>query len=490
MNQVKNIGVIGGGSAGLVAALIIKTKFPFMDIDVVRSEKIGIIGVGEGSTEHWSNFMDYVGLDVTEMIKECDASFKSGIMFSGWGEKDYLQSITGRYNIYHNRYPFIYGQLISEADHPKDLVSDHAWNSRVNTYFVGQENMSSVIQYHFNTSKLNEWLTRKCRERGITVIDDEISNVIIDNENKIKSLKGEKQDYSYDFYVDSTGWRRVLIGALGAKWQSYEKYLKMKNAIVFPTEGSEDIPMWTKAQAMEYGWMFTIPVWGRNGNGYIYDGDYITADQAHQEVESFLGRKVDVAKQFQFTPGALDRPWISNCVAVGLSASFVEPLEASSIGTSIQQCFLICEKLINYTPSTVESYNKSITKLLDNIRDFIALHYITTRRSSDFWKDVSEIELPDNLKEKLGIWKYKLPSIDDFEGSSFYLFTAFHHILVLYGLGLIDVEAIKREYMLTIPPDRRDEARFLIEEQRRLRCQTIPHKTMLEIIRTIKNENY
>jgi len=490
MKEVKTVGIIGGGTAGLVAALIIKTKFPFMDIDVIRSEKIGIIGVGEGSTEHWSSFMEYVGLDVAEMIRECDASFKSGIMFKGWGEKDYLQSITGRYNLFHNRYPFIYGQLISDATHPKDLVSSHAWDSRVNTYFVTQENMSSVIQYHFNTNKLNSWLTRKCQERGITVLDDEILEVSLDEQNQISNLRGEKQIYNYDFYVDSTGWRRMLIGALGAKWQSYGEYLKMKNAIVFPTESDEEIPMWTRAQAMEYGWMFTIPVWGRNGNGYIYDGDYITADQAHEEVEKFFGRKIDIAKKIEFTPGALDRPWISNCVAVGLSASFVEPLEASSIGTSIQQCFLMCEKLINYNPSTIESYNRSMGKLLDNIRDFIALHYVTDRRSSDFWKDVSKIKLPESLSQKLETWKYKLPSIDDFEGSSFYLFTAFHHILVLYGLGLFDVDAIRKEYMLTIPQERQDEARFLIDEQKRLRCQTISHKTMLEIIRTVKNENY
>jgi len=490
MKDVKSVGIIGGGSAGLVAALIIKTKFPFMDVEIVRSEKIGIVGVGEGSTEHWSNFMDYVGLSITEMIKECDASFKSGIMFTGWGEKDYLQSITGRYNIYHNRYPYIYGQLISEAEHPKDLVSSHAWESKVNTYFIGQENMSSANQYHFNTNKLNSWLVSKCEERGIRVLDDEIQEVNINEQGDISSLKGEKKVYSYDFYVDSTGWKRVLIGKLGAKWQSYGQYLKMKNAMVFPTGGLEDIPMWTRAQAMEYGWMFTIPIWGRCGNGYIYDGDYVTADKAHAELEAFLGKKVDIAKQFQFDPGALDRPWINNCVAVGLSASFVEPLEASSIGTSIQQSFLICEKLINYTPSTVELYNKSMGKLLDNIRDFIALHYITPRRTSDFWKDVNEIKLPDSLQEKLETWKYKLPSIDDFDGSNFYLFTAFHHILVLYGLGLFDVEAIKKEYVMSMPPDRRDEAKFLVDEQKYLRCQTVPHATLLALIRSLKNENY
>lgn len=490
MNDIKTLGVIGGGSAGLVAALIAKTKFPHMQVDVVRSEKIGIVGVGEGSTEHWSGFMNFVGLDTTEMIKECDASFKSGIMFKGWGEHDYLQSINGRFNIYHNHYPFVYGHIISHiANAPKDLVSDHAWNNRVNTYFVGQDEKSPVVQYHFNTHKLNLWLTKKCEERGIRVIDDEIVNVEI-ADNKISMLTGEKQNYTYDFYIDSTGWRRLLIGKLGATWQSYSKYLKMKKAIVFPTSAKEDLPMWTTAQAMKYGWMFNIPIWDRCGNGYIFDSDYITAEQAQKEVEEFLGHPVEVAKEFTFDPGALDTPWIGNCCAVGLSASFVEPLEASSIGTSIQQSFLICEKLVNYNQATIDGYNESMTAVLNNIRDFIALHYITNRRDTDFWKDVNELELPASLAKKLETWRTKLPVQEDFPGSTFHLFTAFHHILVLYGLGLFDVDAIKHEYTLSVNDHIKNEADARVQEDRYLRCETISHRTMLQIIRDLRQENY
>jgi tryptophan halogenase len=490
MNDINKIGIIGGGSAGLVAALILKTKFPHISIDIIRSEKIGIIGVGEGSTEHWSIFMDFVGINPVEMIKECDASFKSGIMFKGWGENDYLQSISGRYNQYHQNYPYIYSHMISHGFKPKDLVSSHAWESKVNTFFLGQESMSPTVQYHFNTNKLNEYLIKKCIERNIKIIDDEILDVLINSDSGISELVGEKKKYSYDFYIDSTGWKRLLIEKLGAKWQDYSKYLKMKKAIVFPTLQENEIPMWTTAQAMDYGWMFTIPVWGRNGNGYIFDSDYISSDQAHAELESFLGKKIEIAKEFSFIPGALDRPWIKNCCAVGLSASFVEPLEASSIGTSIQQSFLICERLINYSFTTEHIYNKSMDKILNNIRDFIALHYISARQSSNFWKDMKNINLPDSLSEKLEIWKHKLPVPEDFDGSNFFLFTTFHHILVLHGLGLINEESIRKEYLLSVPKDKKEDAEFTVSTERNLRCQTIPHKTMLDVIRNIKNENY
>ena len=491
MKHINTLAVVGGGSAGLVAALIIKTKFPHINLDVIRSKKIGIIGVGEGSTEHWSDFMNFVQIDPVEIIRECDATFKSGIMFEGWSKDTYLQSIMARVNGYEKNYPYVYSHLIANNATPQELVSDHAWNSKVNTWFIGQENPSSTVQFHFNTNKLNDYLTKKCIERGINIVDDEIVDVKIDTVNNINELIGENKKYNYDFYIDSTGFRRILIDKLGAKWQSYRKYLKMKSAIVFPSKYDSDIiPMWTRSKALDYGWMFTIPVWDRTGNGYIFDSDYISADQAHQELEVLFNKKIDISKQINFDPGTLDNPWINNCCAIGLSASFVEPLEASSIGTSIQQVFLLCEKLINYNQSTINSYNHTMSLVLDNIRDFIALHYVTNKQTSDFWKDLKLIDLPDSLGEKLDRWQHQLPTADDFKGSSFFLFNAFHHILVLHGLGLFNIESIKKEYRLMVSDDKKQEARFIVDNEKNLRCQTIPHKVMLDVIRNLKNENY
>lgn len=489
--MINSMAIVGGGSAGLVAALIIKTKFPHINLDIIRSKSIGTIGVGEGSTEHWSSFMEYVGLDSSEVIRECDSTFKSGIMFKGWSDNDYLQSIGNRLNSSYNHYPYIYADLISKNVHPRDLVSDHAWESKVNTWFIGQESKSSTVQFHFNTHKLNDYLTKKCIQRGINVYDDEIINVVINESGNIESVISEETTYNYDFYIDSTGFKKLLISKLGATWRSHKEFLKMKSAIVFPTEHkSDNINMWTTAQALEYGWMFTIPVWDRCGNGYIFDSDYISSDQAVDEVEKFLGHAVDVTKQINFDPGALDKSWIKNCCAIGLSSSFIEPLEASSIGTSIQQTFLLCEKFINYNEFSIKSYNDTLNLIIDNIRDFIVLHYITKKQSSTFWRDVSNIKLPDSLSEKLEVWRYKMPVAEDFQGSSFYLFTEFHHILVMYGLGLFNTPAIRYEYDVSIPDYKKEEARFIINEQRSMRCQTIPHKTMIELIRTLKNENY
>ena len=121
------------------------------------------------------------------------------------------------------------------------------------------------------------------------------------------------------------------MSKLGAKWNSYNKYLKMNEAIAFQTEDTDNYNTYTLARAMDYGWMWRIPVYGRWGNGYIFNNEYINAGQAKKEVEKLLGREINVARNIKFDPGSLDRVWIKNCLAVGLSANFVEPLEATSI---------------------------------------------------------------------------------------------------------------------------------------------------------------
>ena len=483
----KSIAIVGGGTAGFVAALTLKTRFPSINVSVIRSSKIGIIGVGEGSTEHWFQFMKHINVDHHTIIKECNATYKCGIMFQGWGEKDYLHNIQDEYNVRAGQYPFFYGRQIGNKLPAEELVSKRNWDNQVNTWFLDKPFSSPTNQYHFNTHKLNEFLTNMCGHKGINVIDDEILDITMNYEGEIDTLIGEKDSYKYDFYIDSTGFKKMLISKLGAKWQSYSKYLKMNSAIVFPTEDTDEYNMWTIAKAMDYGWMFRIPVQGRWGNGYIFDSNYITPEQAQDEVERTLGYKVNIGKHITFDPGALDKVWIKNCCAIGLSASFVEPLEASSIGSSIQQSFLLMNRIINYNDDVIDGYNKDVNDILTNIRDFVALHYVTKKENSQFWKDVQNIELPDTLQKKLSIWKNRLPINEDFnELSRYILFTEAHHIFILNGLDLFNNDAIKNEYEM-YDPEIRMHADRIIEEQTTLTNTTrsLPHKKMLEAIRSL-----
>lgn len=488
MDKIKKITVVGGGTAGFVAALILKVRFPQSDISVVRSKKIGIIGVGEGSTEHWNEFMKYIDVPYQTVIRYCDATFKCGIMFRGWGDKDYMHSIGPENDIKNGQYPTVYGRLISSNSPNHALNPSLTWQNKIFAKHLDPSRPSPFNQYHFNTNKLNDFLTEIAKIKKIPVIDDEILDVELNEQGEISNIIGENASYSSDFYIDCTGFRKILISKLGAKWQSHGKYLKMKSAVVFPTKEKEEYNMWTVAQAMDYGWMFNIPVWGRNGNGYIFDSDYITADQAKVEVEKFLGHEVDIGKHLTFDPGHLDRVWIKNCCAIGLSANFIEPLEATSIGTSIQQAFLLMHRLPNYTEKTIERYNKDVCDIMTNIRDFVILHYITKKTNTEFWKDVSKIEIPDSLKENLEKWRTNLPIADDFSHQTTYtLFKDAHHLQVLAGLGLFDRDSIRKEYEVMHPEIKQIAENFIRETRTFERIDpAMGHK---EFISAIRNSN-
>ena len=258
--------VVGGGTAGFVSALILKSSYPSYTVDIIKSSNIPTIGVGEGSTEHWSRFMDFVGIQAGEMIKECDATFKTGIMFKDWGGRDYLQNVHSHYSADRNGFPIVYSKLMSQDVDPRKLTGDYLWDNKTPfmKFIEERPNETGVSQYHFNTSKLNDYLIKKSKQMGCNIIDDEVEPIWT---TEIKQLRGKEHVYHYDFYVDCTGFKRLLISKLGAKWKSYRQWLKMKEAIVFPTPEEDEIPIWTLAKAMDYGWMFRIPVWGRKGNG-------------------------------------------------------------------------------------------------------------------------------------------------------------------------------------------------------------------------------
>jgi hypothetical protein len=487
MSKLNKISVIGGGTAGLVAALILKCRFPNCSVNLIRSKRIGIIGVGEGSTEHWNEFMKYIGVPFQTVIKECDATFKAGIMFRGWADEDFMHSIGPENDIKNGQYPTVYGKLISGQYPNKTFNPSLSWESRVYEHRLNLENGSPWNQYHFNTNKLNDFLTKVAVEKNISVLDDEILEVMLDKDGAIDHLVGETDNYKSDFYIDSTGFSKVLISKLGAKWNSYSEYLKMNSAIVFPLEDTAEYNMWTTAQAMDYGWMFNIPVWGRSGNGYIFDSNYITAEQAKDEVEKFLGREVVIGKTLKFDPGALDRVWIKNCCAIGLSSSFVEPLEATSIGTSIQQSFLLMHRLPNYDEDTIEKYNKDINDILTNLRDFVILHYITKKDNTQFWRDIRNMPIPESLAKNLKKWRKNLPIADDFKESTDYkLFSDAHYIHILAGLKLFDIEAIKQEYEMMHPVIKEIAENFIREKYTFEKINpSVGHKQYIEYVRNL-----
>lgn len=440
------IAVVGAGTAGFITSLILKQYFPQYQIDMIYSKDIGIVGVGEGSTEHWKSFMQFIGISNGDIVSLCDASYKAGIMFENWGVDDYLHVVEGAYLEKYLERPIMYEYLVSENTPAIDMVSKLCQYSRVqleeNIFQAAQE--SPVAQYHFNTNKLNDFLTNLSNQRGIRLIDDTITDVVLTKTNEIDYIVG-KEKYNYDFYIDCTGFKKLLISKLGAEWESHSDILKMNSAIVFPTD-NDDYPMWTLARAMKSGWMFRIPVWGRKGNGYIFDKNFISVDGAKKELEKYLGYEIEIAKHIEFDPGYLPTPWINNCVAIGLSANFIEPLEATSIGTSIQQAFLLANNLHGYTDHTVEKYNNEVQEIMLNIRDFVFLHYLGGRTDTDFWKSIQDIKIPESLQKVLDIAQHRVPIDTDISWSSYALFKSANYAIILHALRLLNTDAVKAHF--------------------------------------------
>jgi len=483
MKSPKSVLVVGGGTAGLIAAIILKKGLSNLKVDVVHSKNIGIVGVGEGSTEHFRNFMNFAGINQHQIIKECDATYKSGIMFTNWGPKNYLHSVGEPFNNKMGLYPHVYARQIgNNIDY---VNSGLLWNNKLEQFWLNNKENPPFNQFHFNTHKLNDFMIKHAKKTGIGIYEDDIQDVMLNQDGEIDKLKGNNMEYDYDFYIDATGFKRLLMDKLGGKWQSFGDVLKMKAAITFQTEDTSEYNLWTLAHAMDAGWLFRIPVWGRHGNGYIYDSDYIDKDQAKAEVEKLYGKEINIGKEFKFDPGHIDRAWIKNCVAIGLSGSFVEPLEASSIGTSIQQAFILLYKIINYDEKVIDTYNHSFVKIMENIRDFLVLHYITPRQDTPFWKDLQNAPLPDSLGKKLEIWRNKLPNPENFNDQTDYcLFWHDNFTVVMEGLNLFDRKAILNEYMMQ-NQDIKDDADRVIKEiaQKDETMETMGHKKMISIIR-------
>ena len=206
----------------------------------------------------------------------------------------------------------------------------------------------------------------------------------------------------------------------------------MNEAIAFQTPEEDEYNLWTLSERTNNGWIWKIPVQDRCGNGYVYRD--LEIDDAVKEIEERLGHTINIAKHIKFDTGKVSKCWKNNCIAIGLSASFLEPLEASSIGSTIQQAFMLMHRLPHYDDKTISDYNKNVDKMIYNIRDFIALHY-------------TGIPFPDSLSELLEVYNTRLLDSLDFDGQ-YNMFGAENFNLVAYAMGLVKPDVLKDEKYL------------------------------------------
>ena len=482
--MINSVTILGGGTAGLISALMLRATYSNLKITVVESSQYGIIGVGEGSTEHWRGFMNHCSIDVFDLVKETGATFKTGIRFENWNGdgKEYWHSLP-EYVAYRDGRTGICSTMVKMiADDSDPMLSVYSASIKSEH---SEPYHDIVNQYHFDTNKLNTFFHKLCNERNIDVVDDIVEDVIIEN-GIVKSLIGQKKSYAADFFIDSSGFRKIINSKLDVKWVDCSNQLPMNSAIAAPSPREEEIPSHTLARALSSGWMWRIPTQDRFGNGYVYCDKFISDEDAEKEFRSQFPYDITIAKKIKFSAGYVDKFWASNCLSVGLAGMFVEPLEATSIGSTIQQMFGFCSDIFYWTKenqNVSKTYNKTFRKVAENIIDFVQLHYMTSRDDSEFWKWAKDnIELTEFHKEHLETFKTQLPGLGHFN-SYFTMFKELNYLQVMHGLGLFDNQAIHSKINTHIPwVNKQAQDNFISVHQHIKESTYVSHRTALNEI--------
>lgn len=420
--NIEKVIIVGAGTSGWLTALFLNKTFPEFDITVIASSDIGILGAGEGSTPTLCNFLDKMDISVADVIRNADATIKHCIKFTNWnGDGQYFYhyfvedpqvSFYGFPGIDKNCNQFFAEQFNRNKNLDEISFTSNFSENNLCGFIKGEKtnkisgnlngyNTLSSFSLHFNANKLASYFKSIALERGVKFIDDEVVSFSSDEDLNITSVITKNGIFNCDFIFDCSGFRKLLIGDFySGKFISYKNSLPMKKAIPFfiPHE-NKNIPAYTESIAMKYGWMWKIPVRDRYGCGYTFDSDYINEDQALQEVVDYLGLEVSSPKTFSFEAGYYQDTWINNCVAIGLSSGFIEPLEATSIASQIQSLSTL-EKLLKENKK--EEYNSFVGKLNQNNLDFIYFHYLTKRNDTEFWQEFrNKNKMPKSLNALL-----------------------------------------------------------------------------------------
>ncbi len=504
--------VVGGGTAGWLAALMMQRHAAAnglaADITVVESSKIPTIGVGEGTTAVFRQVLYELKMDEVEFVRATGATIKFGIRHKDWRRKGYTyDGPIDDPNLLAPNPAFTPAEQASALDVyavsvDRSVAETHLFGhlmARNKSPFGLDPKTNELIPsgpfqhaFHFDQARVGAWLREKAE--GIELIDGEVEDIRRNPETgDIEALLlKEGGEVAGDFFFDCTGFRKKLIAqCLGAKWVSYRDTLPVNRAMPFWLEHREDqdIAPVTLAWAQKAGWMWSIPTRDRVGCGYVYSDEFTTPEQAKEEIEEVLGHPIEPRNDIRFDGGRLDRAWIGNCLALGLSSSFLEPLEATSIhGTVVQLMIFTKFHMKNAAAASErdrENYNKAVIQQLDDFRTFINIHYVG-ERDEPFWRHVRQNCIHEKAREMLAHWSSHMPRRSDFPafpGNLPHINEQLYYP-VLDGLGLLDKSTAKAD--MAARPKVRAHARKITEaivrDFKRVAGKCLGHREYLDLV--------
>jgi 2-polyprenyl-6-methoxyphenol hydroxylase-like FAD-dependent oxidoreductase len=451
----KRIVILGGGTAGWITASAMIDSWADKDIDItlIESPAIGTIGVGEGSTPRIKLFFDSIGVQESEWMPKCNATYKNGISFANWSTRPgfdrYFHPFVSTVDqhtttaFYFNTYARRRG--IDVHAHP-DRFFLAAKLSANRQGPIPNETFPFVVEYgyHFDANLVGEFLKEKAKERGVKHIAAKVIDVKQASNGHITGLLTDADEtIEGDFFVDCSGFRGTLIQkTLEVPFWSFSENLFNDSAVVLPTDPEVNIGSQTVSTAMKHGWAWEIPLTHRVGNGYVYSSSFCSSDDAETELRTHLGLldSDTEARHLKMKVGRVEEHWHKNCIAVGLSQGFIEPLEATALN-------LVCNTVYDFIETVDakgfagpgrEEFNERVNERFENIRDYIVAHYImNSRDDTDYWRQNGDNKhVSETLQQILQIWttgKSLSQEMERLEISSSYTAMSWHCLLAGYG---------------------------------------------------------
>lgn len=491
----------------MTAAYLSVTFRDSVSVTLVESKDVPTIGVGEATFSTVRKFFDYLGLDEREWMPECDATYKLAIRFEDWRERgDYFYHPFERPRVvdgFSLADWWLHLRPSDRFDRDTSVLAALCENHRSPRYLDGTmlerdfvaEGSDALFRatpeggstqfpyaYHFDATLLAGFLTRFSVARGVRHVLDDVVDVAQDEHGAISHIvTAEHGAVDGDLFVDCTGFKGMLLNkTLGVPFESYQRYLPNDSAVALrvPTDmATRGIRPCTTATAQDAGWIWTIPLFQRIGTGYVYSSDYCDPEEAERTLREFVGPESEglEANHIRMRIGRSRQSWVHNCVAIGLSSGFVEPLESTGI-FFIQNAV---EQLVRHFPGgglddglLRDAYNRQVANVMDGVRDFLALHYYAAgRQDNAYWKDTKTRPLPDSLAECLQQWQAKLPD-QETVFPHFHGFEPYSYVAMILGLGGLTIRP--RPALANIDDTAARKEFQLIQQRARQLVDTLP----------------
>lgn len=450
-NPIRKVVIVGGGTAGwMTAAPLALGLAGACDITVVESADIGTVGVGEATLPTLRHYNMVLGIDEADFVKKTQATFKLGIEFKDWGHvgNRFFHGFGDYGPLVENGLPHMaWLRLMRDVKDlpPLETFSTAAAMARAMKFtppFGDEPGACNAYSFafHFDAGLYAAYLRDYAMQRGVNRVEGMIVGVEQHPETgfitAVKLKDGRRIEG--DLFVDCSGFRGLLIeGVYQAGYDDWSAMLPCNSALAVPCEKTMPLTPYTTSTAKSAGWTWRIPLQHRTGNGHVYCNGF-TSDQdaARVLLDGLDGRALDEPRQLRFTTGRRRKSWIKNCVAIGLSSGFLEPLESTSINIIENSVSWLLEHFPDRdcSPQLADEYNRLLSERFEYVRDFIILHYkLTGRTDSEFWRYCADMAIPDTLRHQIELFRETgRVAIYDEKG-----FSVSSHLAILLGLGVM-----------------------------------------------------